>query len=62
MENLKEQMDKEGYVVIPNIFSSEEIDDIALRVESSAKKNIEAGLANDDSKTIEYAKNSKKEV
>ena len=61
MENLKEQMDKEGYVVIPNIFSSEEIDDIALRVESSAKKNIEAGLANDDSKAIEYVKNSKKE-
>jgi len=30
MENLKEQIDKEGYVVVPNVFSSEELDDIAL--------------------------------
>jgi hypothetical protein len=38
MENLKEQIDKKGYVVVPNVFSSEELDDIAIRVESSAKK------------------------
>jgi len=51
MENLKEQIDKEGYIVIPNVFSSKEIDDIALRVKSSL---------NDENKKI-YIKNSKKE-
>ena len=61
MENLKEQIDKQGYVVVPNVFSSEELDDIAIRVESSAKKNIQAGLANDESNTIRILKNSKKE-
>jgi len=61
MENLKEQIDKEGYVVVPNVFSSEELDDIAIRVESSAKKNIQASLANDESNTIKILKNSKKE-
>ena len=61
MKNLKEQIDKEGYVVIPNVFSSEEIDDIVLRVKSSAKKDIEANLVNDESNTIKYVKNSKKE-
>ena len=57
MENLKEQIDKEGYVVIPNVFSSEEIDDIASRIKSSVENNF----ISDDRKKIQYVKNSKKE-
>ena len=42
MNNLKKQVDKEGYVAISSVFSPEEIDDIAERVTESAKKNIES--------------------
>jgi len=61
LNNLKKQVDKEGYVVISSVFSPEEIDDIAERVTESAKKNIESGIANDKSNTVNYVINSKRE-
>lgn len=61
MISLKEQIDKEGYLVINDVFSSKEIDDIELKVKSAAKSNIEDGLVNDESNTIKFVKNSKNE-
>ena len=40
MENLKDQIDKEGYIVIPDVFSSDEVDEISSRIESSSENAL----------------------
>ena len=57
MENYKEKIDKDGYLVIPDVFSSEEIDKIALRIESCKENTLISG----ENKKIQYAQNSNKE-